>query len=106
MLFTISVQRSFQRFVILLAAAALGACGKALDEQALREFKSAHSDAIVQEQFVGEGDFDHAYMHFRYTTPASPERVEQMWLYQWQKDKTWRVIAKVGPKPPGSDFGD
>ena len=55
---------------------------------------------------MGEGDSDHAYMHFRYTTATSSDRLEQMWLYQWQKDKTWRVIRKEGPKPAGARFSD
>jgi len=106
MLSTRIVQPQFYRLSVFVVALALGACGKALDEQALREFQSAHPDATVQRQFVGEGDFDHAFMHFRYTTATSPESLEQMWLYQWQKDKTWRVIRKEGPKPAGSRFSD
>lgn len=74
------------------------------DDQALREFKAAHPDVTISEQFVGEGDWDHAYMHFRYAT-HSGERLEEVWVYQRQ-DQSWRVIAKEGPKPAGSKFGD
>jgi hypothetical protein len=100
------VQPRFQRLGMLALALTLSACGQALDEQALREFKSAHPDATVQEQFVGEGDADDAYMHFRYTTATASGPLEQMWLYQWQNDKTWRVVRKEGPKPAGSRFSD
>ena len=77
------VQQRFHQLSVLVLALTLLGCGKALDEQALREFKSAHPDAKVQRQFVGEGDFDHAFMHFRYTTTTSSEPLEQMWVYQW-----------------------
>jgi hypothetical protein len=103
---SLAVQRTFQLIAVLAVIATLSSCGRPLYEQALREFRAAHPDATVQEQFVGEGDFDHAYMHFRYTTPASAERLEQMWMYQRQKDNSWRAIHKIGPKSPGSDFGD
>ena len=89
----------------LLALACLAGCSRISDEQALREFKAAFPDVTVTQQFVGEGDSDAAYMHFRYTTPAG-ERLERMWLYLRQKDGSWRVTHKSEPKPPGSDFGD
>ena len=84
-----------------VASATLTGCGIYIDKQALAEFTATHPDAKVYEQFVGEGDDQSAYMHFRYTVPTSPDSFEQMWLYQKQEGG-WRVIAKVGPKSPGS----
>ena len=85
--------------------ACLAGCDRVSDEQALREFKTAFPAVTMDEQFVGEEDSDHAYMHFRYTTPAG-ECLERMWVYQRQKDGSWRAVQKSDSKPPSSDFGD
>jgi hypothetical protein len=92
--------------ILVLTVCSLAGCGVLSDEQALREFKAAYPNAEVYEQFVGEGDCDHAYMHFRYTEAGSEEKREVVWVYQRQKDSKWTVIHKSDPKPPGSDFGD
>lgn len=93
------------RFSVAALALCLTACGGVSNDQALREFKAAFPGVTVEQQFIGEGDSDHAYMHFVYTTPTGT-RLERMWLYQRQKDDSWRAIRKSEPKPPGSDFGD
>jgi len=84
----------------------LAGCGMVADRQAAEEFKKAYPKATIYEQFVGEGDADDAYMHFRYTEEGRPEKLEQVWLYQRQKDNSWKVTRKDGPKPAGSKFGD
>ena len=95
------------RYLALLGTAALlVGCGMVTDEQAAKEFLKAHPKANIYQQFVGEGDFDHAYMHFRYTEDDSGKKLEQVWVYQRQKDDTWQIISKEGPKPAGSKFGD
>jgi hypothetical protein len=100
-----TMQRSARaHFAVAALALCLTACGVSNDE-ALREFKGAFPDVTVEQQFVGEGDSDHAHMHFVYTTPTGA-RLEQMWLYQRQTGNSWRAIHKSEPKPPGSDFGD
>jgi hypothetical protein len=76
------------------------------EKQARDEFQKANPDAKIYQQFVGEGDSDHAFIHFRYTLPGSDTRLEQVWHYQRQKDDSWRVIIKEGPAPAGSKFGD
>jgi hypothetical protein len=91
--------------VFVLAILVVG-CSRVSDTQARREFEKAFPEAKVYEQFVGEGDSDDAYMHFRYTVAGSDTRLEQMWLYQKQRDGSWLVTAKDGPKPAGSKFGD
>jgi hypothetical protein len=52
--------------VMLLALLAAG-CSVVSEKQARDEFQKAHPDAKIYEQFIGEGDSDHAFMHFRYT---------------------------------------
>ena len=86
-------------------ALSLACFGVVSDEQALREFKAAFPDVTVERPFVGEGDSDHAWMHFVYTTPTG-DRFEQVWMYQRQKDNSWRAAWKSAPQQPGSDFGD
>jgi hypothetical protein len=66
--------------VVLSLAVMLCGCDPPVHKHALNEFKAAHPDAIVQRQYVGEGDSDHAFMHFRYITASSPEPLEQMWV--------------------------
>ena len=90
---------------VVAIALLLAACNVISDEQALREFKAEFPDVTVEQQFVGEGNSDSAYMHFVYTTRAG-ERLERSWLYLRQKDNSWRAIHKSEPKPPGSDFGE
>jgi hypothetical protein len=94
-------------FVIAFCVVALIAgCSRVSDAVARRDFEKANPEANIYEQFVGEGDDAAAYMHFRYTLPGSDARLEQMWLYQKQRDSSWRVVTKDGPKPAGSKFGD
>jgi hypothetical protein len=88
----------------LLPILFLCGCGMVTDKQAAEDFMQAHPRATIYEQFIGEGDSDHAYMHFRYTEAGLPDRMEQMWLYQRQKDDSWKAVRKSGPKPPGSNF--
>jgi hypothetical protein len=98
---------TLSRSLALMGSALLiASCGMVTDKQAANEFKRAHPNATIYEQFIGEGDLDHAYMHFRYTEERRSERVEQMWVYQRQKDDSWTVIRKEGPKPAGSKFSD
>jgi hypothetical protein len=104
-MFSSSLRPPRVHLLMVALALSLAGCGGVSDQQALREFKVAFLDVTVERQFVGEGDSDHAYMHFVYTAPTG-ERLEQMWLYQRQKDNSWRAIHKSEPKPPGSDFGD
>jgi hypothetical protein len=87
-------------------ALSFAGCSVVSEKQARDEFQNAHPDAKIYEQFIGEGDSDHAFMHFRYTLSGSDVRLEQVWHYQRQKDGSWRVIAKEGPAPAGSKFGD
>ena len=98
--------RVFSRYVIVLVGLFLAGCSMVSEKQAREEFQKANPDAKIYEQFIGEGDSDDAYMHFRYTLPGSDAKLEQMWLYQRPKDGSWRVVAKDGPKPAGSKFGD
>jgi len=95
-----------RHIALCVVVACLIACARRLESDALKDFKEAYPQATVYEQFVGEGDDADAYMHFRYTMAGSQDRLEQMWLYQKQKDGSWRVMAKEGPKPAGSKFGD
>ena len=97
-----------RHFVLLLFCWLLCGCGMAeLDEKARREFMAENPAAIVKAQFVGEGDFDNAYMHVVYTDPGSVQEKEVMWLYQRNlHDDTWAVTRKSEEKPPGSYFGD
>lgn len=104
-MFSSPLRQSPFRLAVAVLALFVAGCGVVSHEQALREFKGAFPDVTVEQQFVGEGDSDHAYMHFVYATPAG-ERLEQMWLYQRQKDNSWQAIYKNGPKAPGSNFGD
>jgi hypothetical protein len=94
------------RALLVFAALSLASCSFFSQKQALAEFQTANPAANVYEHFVGEGDDSAAYMHFRYTISRSDTRLEQMWLCQKQRDGTWRVMAKDGPKPAGSKFGD
>ncbi len=99
----------FQICLLLVMAftlCAIWGCSVVSEKQAMEEFKKANPDAVLLEQFVGEGDSDHAYYHFRYTEKQSNAKLEVVWLYQRQQDNTWKVIAKEGPKPSGSKFGD
>jgi hypothetical protein len=96
------VRRYAAVFVVLL----LSGCSMVSEKKAREEFQKANPDAKIYEQFIGEGDSDDAYMHFRYTLPGLNARLEQMWLYQRQKDGSWRAVVKDGPKPAGSKFGD
>ena len=84
----------------------ISGCGMVTDKQAADEFTQVNPKAIIYEQFIGEGDSDHAYMHFRYTEGDPTKKMEQMWVYQRQKNDTWRAIRKEGPKPAGSQFSD
>lgn len=104
-MFTSSQRSTRVRLAVVALALCLPACGVVSDDQALREFKTAFPDVTVERQFVGEGDSDDARMHFVYTTPTGT-RLEQVWLYQRQKDDSWRAVYRSDPKPPGSDFGD
>lgn len=81
-------------------------CGMVTDKQAAEEFKKAHPQAMIYQQFVGEGNSDFAYMHFRYTESGDPKKLEQVWGYARQPDNSWKVAWKADPKAPGSDFGD
>jgi hypothetical protein len=94
------------RYGMMVFALLLSACSRVPEKQARAEFQTAYPDAKIYEQFVGEGDSDDAYMHFRYTIPGSDAKLEQMWLYQKQKNGSWRAVAKDGPTPAGSKFGD
>jgi hypothetical protein len=94
------------RYAVVAGALLLSACSRVSERQAHDEFQKANPNAKIYEQFVGEGDSDDAYMHFRYTISGSDSQLEQMWLYQKQKDGSWRAVAKDGPKPAGSKFGD
>ena len=98
-------KRLLRNFALVFCFALAG-CGSISDEQALREFKEANPNATVYHQVVGEGDSDHAYMHYQYTESGSKEKNEVVWLYQKQLDGSWKVIHKSRPKPPGSGFGD
>ena len=102
---SLSLRSPRVHLLMVASALCLAGCGVISNEKALREFKAAFPDVTVERQFVGEGDSDHAYMHFVYTT-TNGERLERMWLYQRQKDDSWRAVHKSEPKPPGSDFGD
>jgi fructose-1,6-bisphosphatase/sedoheptulose 1,7-bisphosphatase-like protein len=104
-MFTPSPSRLGGHAAIAAFAVALVACSRVSDEQALRDFKAEFPDVTVEQQFVGEGNSDSAYMHFVYTTRVG-ERFERMWLYHRQKDSSWRAIHKSEAKSPGSDFGD
>ncbi len=92
--------------VIAFTLCTLWGCSVVPEKQAVEEFKKANPDAVLHEHFIGEGDSDHAYYHFRYSEKQSNAKLEVVWLYQRQKDNTWKVIAKEGPKPSGSKFGD
>ena len=81
-------------------------CNGIKKEEVTNDFKKTNPDAVLLEQFVGEGDSEHAYVHFRYTIGKSNEKLEEVWLYQRQKSKAWKVIKKDGPKSAGSKFGD
>jgi ketosteroid isomerase-like protein len=99
--------KNFFRLAIIASFVSLIAgCGMVSEKDAAAEFIRSHPTAHIYEQFIGEGDSDHAYMHFRYTEGNQPIKMEQMWVYQRQDDGRWKVIGKNGPKPPGSDFGD
>jgi hypothetical protein len=76
------------------------------NEQALLDFKKDYPKTKVYDQFIGEGDSDHAYMHFRFIDAESKEKKEVMFLYQKKDDGAWNIIYKSKPKSPGSDFGD
>lgn len=80
-------------------------CNRFSEAEALKEFQVSNSRVTVSEHFVGEGDSDHAFMHFRYTNPMN-ERLEEVWIYQRQRNRSWRVVDKQGPKPAGARFGD
>jgi hypothetical protein len=97
---------AFCRHAVVFAGLFLAGCSMVSDKEARAEFQKANPDAKIYEQFIGEGDSDDAYMHFRYTLPGSDAKLEQMWLYQRQKDGSWRVVVKDGPKPAGSKFAD
>jgi hypothetical protein len=84
----------------------LWGCTAGPEKQSLMEFKAENPEAVVYEHFVGEGDFNHALIHFRYTKGPSDKKLEEAWLYQRQKNKNWKLIGKEGPKPAGSKFGD
>jgi len=92
--------------LITVSIFAIVGCNNIKEQEITNEFKKTTPDAVLLEQFVGEGDSDHEYVHFRYTIGQSPEKLEEVWLYQRQQDKTWKVINKSGPKPAGSKFGD
>jgi hypothetical protein len=104
-MFSYSRRSTIFRFAVAGAALFFAGCGVVSDEQALREFNAAFPDVTIERHDVGEGDSDHARMHFVYITPTG-ERLERVWLYQRQKDNSWRAVWKSEPKPPGSDFGD
>lgn len=89
-----------------LLAAFTAACGVVSKKQALDEFLAEYPKATVYEQFIGEGDSDAAYMHFRYTETGSEEKKEVMWVYLKQSDGKWRASSKSEPKKVGSNFGD
>ena len=92
--------------IVALIGTVLVGCSVVSDKQARQEFEKAFPEAKLYEQFVGEGNDEFAYMHFRYTLSGSDARLEQVWLYQKQPDGSFRAIARDGPKPAGSDFGD
>jgi hypothetical protein len=71
-------------------------CNGIKEQEIKNDFKKTNPDAVLLEQFVGEGDSDHAYVHFRYTMGNSTEKLEEVWLYQRQQDKKWKVISKEG----------
>ena len=93
-------------YLIALAIFIVIGCSSFKEQDIANEFKKANPDVVLLEQFVGEGDSDNAYIHFRYTRGKSVEKLEEVWLYQKQQDKTWKVIKKSDPKPAGSKFGD
>ncbi len=84
---------------LILLGVFLSACDMVTDKQATDEFKLAHPNASIDSQFVGEGDSDHAYMHFQYTDKGSTNRLEQVWLYQRQPGGLWKAIHKDDPEP-------
>lgn len=98
--------RLFLSLFIAVAIFAVIGCNSIKEQEVTNEFIRANPEAVLLEQFVGEGDSDHAYVHFRYTIGKSTEKLEEVWLYQRQHDKTWKAIKKNGPKPAGSKFGD
>ena len=98
--------RFIQCLLSAMVVCIFSGCAVVSNEQALREFKTAYPNAIVYEQFVGEGNSDTAYMHFRYTETGSTEKREVMWVYLKQKDGSWRVMSRSEPKPAGARFGD
>lgn len=87
--------------VIALGTALLSACGMVTNKQAAAEFQPAHPKASIYKQFVGEGDGDHVYMHYRHTENGKTNQMEQVWLYQRQTNGEWKVIHKDGPEPAG-----
>jgi hypothetical protein len=104
-MFSSFLRSSHPQVLMVALALPLAGCGVVPDEQALREFRTDFPDVAVERHEVGEGDSDHARMHFVYATPTG-ERLERVWLYQRQKDNSWRAVWKSEPKQPGSDFGD
>ena len=92
--------------VIALSVCFSSACNRVSARQAEEDFKEVNPDVVLRDCFVGEGDSDHAYYHFRYTKRGSEAKWEEMWLYQKQVDGTWKVIRKEGPKPWGAEFSD
>jgi hypothetical protein len=92
-------------FVVAVGICILSGCSGLSQKEAEAEFKKANPEVVLLEQFVGEGDSDNAYYHFRYRRKEADTQLEEVWLYQRQKDGTWKVTAKEGPKPLGAKFG-
>ena len=92
--------------VIALSVFFSAACNRVSAKQAEKDFKETNPDVTLHDCFVGEGDSDHAYYHFRYTKRGTEAKWEEVWLYQKQRDGTWKVVHKDGPKPWGAKSGD
>lgn len=64
---------------LLIMILVFSGCNSFSEENVLIEFKETRPEVKIYERFVGEGDNEHAYIHFRYTLKNSTEIIEEVY---------------------------
>ena len=84
--------RWFLTVLVLTAAACRGA-----ERAAQADLAAERPNAQLLETFVGEGDFDHAYVHLCFRPAPDSQARAEVWLYQ-RRDGGWHAITAPGAR--------
>jgi hypothetical protein len=79
--------------LLFLALTLLSACSVPDRKVVQADFLKAYPTATLTEFYVGEGDSDAAYYHFKYRLPGDTADREDVWLYM-KEESGWQLRSK------------